>query len=199
MGLVDWFAIAGVCFAGAATPGASLAVVVKNTSQGGRREGVKCALAHGVGVGIYALFAVAGFSALIQTMPKLVSSIELAGAIFLLWIGASALWSSNKAGGEAVEKAPGRGAIEGFLFAFMNPKIILFFLAILSTMLPAQTTSIERVGVAIVAMVIDAGWYTFAALLLSRPGPARWLELHRGSVERLLGLILIAAGLALLL
>ena len=143
MDLVDWFAIAGVCFAGAATPGASLAVVVKNTSQGGRREGVKCALAHGVGVGIYAMFAVAGFSALIETMPKVVSSIELAGAIFLLWMGASALWSSNKVGGEAVEKAPGRGAIEGFLFAFMNPKIILFFLAILSTMLPAQTTSVN--------------------------------------------------------
>lgn len=199
MELIEWFAIAGVCFAGAATPGASLVVVVRNTSQGGRAEGIKTAIGHGVGVGLYALFAVAGFSALVETMPTVVSSIETVGALFLLWMGAATLWSAKQERSEDVEKSTGRGAVEGFLFAFMNPKIILFFLAILSTMLPAEATALERVGVATVAMVIDAGWYTFAVLMLSREGPAMWLELNRLAVDRLLGLILIAAGVALFL
>jgi len=198
MDLVDWFAISGVCFAGAATPGASLAVVVKNTTQGGRGEGISCAIGHGVGVGIYALFAVAGFSAILEATPMIVSSIELVGALFLLWLGGSALWNSNGEAGHSAAKSSRRGAVEGFLFAFMNPKIILFFLAILSTMLPAEASGLERVGVAMVAMVIDAGWYTFAALLLSRPGPSRWLERRRSAVERTLALILIAAGVMIL-
>jgi threonine/homoserine/homoserine lactone efflux protein len=71
MELIEWFAIAGVCFAGAATPGASLVVVVRNTSKGGRAEGIKTAIGHGVGVGLYALFAVSGFSALVETMPRI--------------------------------------------------------------------------------------------------------------------------------
>jgi threonine/homoserine/homoserine lactone efflux protein len=198
MELIEWFAIAGVCFAGAATPGASLVVVVRNTSIGGRAEGIKTAIGHGVGVGLYALFAVAGFSALVETMPTVVSSIETVGALFLLWMGAATLWSANNERAKEVERSAGRGAVEGFLFAFMNPKIILFFLAILSTMLPPEATGLERVGVATVAMLIDAGWYTFAVLMLSREGPAMWLELNRTPVDRLLGLILIAAGVALL-
>jgi threonine/homoserine/homoserine lactone efflux protein len=199
MEIAEWFAIAGVCFAGAATPGASLAVVVKNTVQGGRGQGIRCALAHGVGVGVYALLAVLGFSAILETVPTLVSSIELAGALFLLWLGGSALWPSDKESVESNDNDSGRGAREGFLFAFMNPKIILFFVAILSTMLPPETTVAERFGVAGVALVIDAGWYTFAAIMLSRPGPARWLEAKRRGVECALGVILVAAGGALLL
>jgi hypothetical protein len=35
--------------------------------------------------------------------------------------------------------------------------------------------------------------------MLSREGPAMWLELNRLAVDRLLGLILIAAGVALFL
>ena len=199
METTEWFAIAGVCFAGAATPGASLAVVVKNTVEGGRGQGIKCALAHGLGVGIYALMAVLGFSAILETMPTLVSSIELGGALFLLWLGGAALWPSSNEAVESKDNDAGRGAREGFLFAFMNPKIILFFVAILSTMLPPETTVAERFGVAGVALTIDAGWYTFAAVMLSRPRPARWLEANRRVVECSLGVILVAAGGALLL
>jgi threonine/homoserine/homoserine lactone efflux protein len=198
MELIEWFAIAGVCFAGAATPGASLVVVVRNTSKGGRAEGIKTAIGHGVGVGLYALFAVAGFAALVETMPTVVSSIEIIGALFLLWMGGSTLWSAKDERSKEMERSARHGAVEGFLFAFMNPKIILFFLAILSTMLPPEATGLERIGVATVAVVIDAGWYTFAVLMLSREGPALWLELNRMAVDRLLGLILIAAGVALL-
>ena len=87
MDISDWLAIAGLCFTGAATPGASLAVVIKNTSLGGRRRGVATAMGHGIGVGIYAFGAVAGLTAAVSHLPSLFRFIEFAGAIFLFWMG----------------------------------------------------------------------------------------------------------------
>ena len=90
------------------------------------------------------------------------------------------------------------GFVEGFIFAFLNPKIILFFLAILGTMLPPDTTVSERGAVAAIAMTIDAGWYTFAAIVLSTEEASRWLRSREKMVAQTTAAILAIAGIVLL-
>ena len=51
MDATAWISIASVCAAGAMSPGPSLAVVVKNTVNGGRLEGVLTGIGHGLGIG----------------------------------------------------------------------------------------------------------------------------------------------------
>jgi threonine/homoserine/homoserine lactone efflux protein len=142
-------------------------VVVRNTVDGGPLQGVATGLGHGLGVGIYAFAAVAGVSAVVAASPGLHRGIEIAGALFLLWL-AFRIVRPGPAG--EPPHAPGgrRGFVDGFAIAFLNPKIAVFFLALLGPFLPPETTGPERVGVAVLASAIDAGWYCLVALLMSR-------------------------------
>jgi threonine/homoserine/homoserine lactone efflux protein len=58
---------------------------------------------------------------------------------------------------------------------------------------------LERVGVAGVAMSIDAGWYMFAAAALAGTGAAERLSKSGAWIDRVLGVTLIAVAAYLLL
>ncbi len=186
-----WISIAAVCFTGAAVPGPSLAVVIKNTVSGGRMQGVMTGVGHGIGVGIYAFGAVVGVSALVASVPGVNRAIEVVGGLYLLWMGAQALRHAGKSTNEHAPNGGRTGFVEGFTVAFLNPKIAVFFLALLGSFLPVDASTIERAGVAGLAMLIDIAWYVFAALLLATTGAAGWLATQGLWVDRLFGLLLV--------
>lgn len=188
----NWLTIASLCALGAMSPGPSLAVVVRNTVQGGRGSGVATGLAHGVGIGLYAFAAVAGFAVVMATVPMLQGAIQLAGALYLAWMGIGALRGGSSDHGDEHQ---GRGMTEGFLVAFLNPKVALFFLAILSTVVPPEASLGTRVAVATLAMVIDGAWYAFAAVALSGSGAADWLSDRQQRLQQVTGVFLIGVAL----
>jgi threonine/homoserine/homoserine lactone efflux protein len=194
MELTSWITIGAVCLTGAISPGPSLAVVVKNTVAGGRGRGMLTGLGHGLGVGIYAFGAVAGVAALVEAVPGMSRSIEILGGLYLVWLGLGALRSSGVAGPDGQEAGGRSGFAEGFTIAFLNPKIAVFFLALLGSFLPADATNLERAGVAGLAMFIDAAWYAFAAVVLASTGAAAWLRVRGKWLDRVLGLLLLAVG-----
>ncbi|MEM8710821.1 MAG: LysE family translocator [Planctomycetota bacterium] len=199
-----WLTIALVCGSGAMSPGPSLAVVLKNTVEGGRGKGVACALGHGLGVGIYAFIAVAGLTALVAAIER---PVMIAGALYLLWMGGKILratWGSADdttdpepdahASSEESSDASRGGFQEGFAIAFLNPKIAVFFLALLSNLVPSEATLVERSGVASLAMAIDALWYVIVAAALAGTGAVAWLRRNGRSVDRVFGLVLVGLG-----
>lgn len=196
MELTSWITIATVCLTGAASPGPSLAVIVRNTVNGGRAQGVLASIGHGLGVGIYAFAAVVGIAGVMTAFPRLATAVEIIGGLYLVWMGIGALRARGAAGAEPEEHTPtGRtGFVEGFCIAFFNPKIAIFFLALLGSFLPADASVFDRSGVAAVAMVIDAAWYSLVALILVATGLAAWLARHRSRVELVFGLLLIVVG-----
>ena len=194
MDTASWATIALVCLTGAAAPGPSLAVVVKNTVAGGRSQGVLTGIGHGLGVGIYAFGAVAGVAALIETVPGVNRGIEVVGGAYLIWLGIQALRHAGEAEANGSIGSSRTGFAEGFVVAFLNPKIAVFFLALLGSFLPADAGLVERGGVALMAMVIDISWYVLAAVLLATTGAAAWLAERGVWVDRLLGLLLLGIG-----
>jgi threonine/homoserine/homoserine lactone efflux protein len=194
-----WISIAAVCFTGAAVPGPSLAVVIKNTVSGGRMQGVMTGVGHGIGVGIYAFGAVVGVSALVASAPGVSRGIEIVGGLYLLWMGFQVLRHAGQSTDEHSGKGGRAGFVEGFTVAFLNPKIAVFFLALLGSFLPVDATTLERAGVAGLAMVIDVAWYVFAALLLATTGAAAWLATQGLWVDRLFGLLLIGIAAFLIM
>ena len=197
MDLGTWITIGSVCLAGAMSPGPSLAVVVKNTIAGGRSRGMATGLGHGIGVGIYAFGAVVGVAALVDAWPNAVRAIELLGGVYLVWLGIGALRHAGAGADDNHDSAGRSGFLEGFAVAFLNPKIAVFFLALLGSLLPSDATALDRAGVAGLAMFIDAFWYMFAALALATTGAADWLRDRGLWVDRVLGVLLIAVGLYL--
>jgi threonine/homoserine/homoserine lactone efflux protein len=149
---------------------------------------------HGLGVGIYAFGAVVGVAALVQTVPGVSRGIELVGGLYLMWIGISALRNAGKSSMESHGSQGRVGFSEGFAIAFLNPKIAVFFLALLGSFLPPDASTLDRAGVAGLAMVIDAAWYVLAALMLVTTGAADWLAERGEWVDRGLGILLLGIG-----
>ena len=72
-------------FSRSGLPGPSLMVVLRNTMLGGRRQGVMCALGHGLGFGIYAGLAVYGLIVLLEEAPQ--SSPPCKSSVAPFWFG----------------------------------------------------------------------------------------------------------------
>ncbi len=194
MELTAWLTLAGICALGAASPGPSLGVVLANTVSGGRGAGVATALGHGIGVGIYAALAVAGMAMVLTTSPRLFIGLQIAGAAFLAWLGMGALRSTGASGPHA---GTGRGFSEGFLIAFLNPKIAAFFLALFASLVDPSATSAEKAGMGLMAGAIDATWYALVALVLSGTGLGPWLQSRGRLFDRVMGVSLLAVAIAL--
>ena len=133
-----WEAIltAGTFFMlGAASPGPSLMVVLRNTMIGGRRQGVACAVGHGIGFGLYAGSAVFGLIVLLEQAPDVFLLLQIIGVALLVWYGWK-MWTSTidaeSSDNDHANIRHRQGFTEGFAIAFFNPKIALFLVAVLA-------------------------------------------------------------------
>lgn len=187
-----WLTVVSICVLGAMSPGPSLAVVLKQTLSGGRRNGVIVALLHGLGIGLYALLSIIGLAAVITASPLAFTILQWSGAAYLAWLGVQGLRARTNPDA-ALPDVPttASAARDGFLVVFLNPKIAVFFIALFSQVVGADTSFPAKLGYAATAMMIDGGWYLIVAWLFSNP---RWLAvLKRRTVwfERIFGAILV--------
>lgn len=198
--LTTWLAVVAICTLGAMSPGPSLAVVLRHTLRGGRVHGCVAAVAHSIGIGIYALLAMSGLAVLITASPSVFRTFQWAGAAYLAWIGIQGLMARPAPDGELVPPGATSGAArDGFLVAFLNPKIAVFLIALFSQVVGSDTSWLERGIYAATAWLIDMLWYLLVAWLFSSP---RWLTaLQRNAVwfERAFGVVLLALAARLVL
>ena len=191
-------AAGAVFFLGAISPGPSLMVVLRNTMIGGRRQGVMCALGHGLGFGLYAGLAVFGLIVLLEEAPTVFTALQLVGCGLLAWYGWS-MWNANHEAlfhDEAASNA--QGFAEGFAIAFFNPKIALFLVAVLAQVLQPDMNLLSKTAVGLLGMAIDTLWYLLVALVLTG---TPWLDRlkHRAAlIHRLTALVLWGFALSVL-
>lgn len=192
-----WLSLAAICAMGAMSPGPSLALVLRHTLGGGRFSGITAAMFHAFGVGFYALLTVWGLGALIASFPVLFQVITWCGAAYLAWLGVKAL-RAGKAGSlqpNAIVTRPSQAAKEGVLVALGNPKLILFFVALLSQFVTPDMSALAKVIIVLTAMIIDGGWYVLVAMVLSHSRILPWLQQQAHWINRITGVLLIALAL----
>ncbi|NIM69923.1 MAG: LysE family transporter [Xanthomonadales bacterium] len=193
MTLATWLAVVSICALGAMSPGPSLAVVLRQSLSGGRRNGSIAAVTHAAGIGVYALLSISGLAVLITASPELYGAFQWAGAAYLAWLGVRGLAARGGTLAEGSDRpSTASAAREGFLIVFLNPKVAVFFIALFSQVIGADTSLAARLGYAATAFVIDLLWYLLVAWVFSSP---RWLPALRARAiwfERLFGAILLA-------
>lgn len=197
----SWLALVVICVVGAISPGPSLAVVMRNTIRGGRSHGVLTAIGHGAGVGLYALLTALGLALIIANNPLLFNGIRYGGAAFLAWLGIKALLAKPKTiePGETPPIVGRQGAFEGFMVAFLNPQLAIFFVALFSQFVHADTSWQQSFIMMLTAGGIDGAWYVLVALVLSRGPVLAWLNAKSLWLDRISGLVLLGLAIKVIL
>ena len=197
MDLTTILALSFVCAMGAMSPGPSLAVILRNTISGGRLQGVMTGVGHGLGFGMYALLAVTGLSALLIAHESFFLFLQWSGALVLLWLSYNMLTYIPSDGNDVHFIDKRKGFIEGFLISFLNPKILVFLVAVFSQFIDPQMSQSEKILMAILAGLIDTTWYVLVAAILAGTPLIDFFRSNSLIIDRVIGLVLSLLALAL--
>ena len=194
MELAAWLSLASICVLGAMTPGPSLMIVLKHTMSGGRLNAFIVSFADGAGIALYAVLRILGMALIIKETPCLFNIIKYAGAAFLPWLAFKALTSKSSLSSLKQETSSvtlKQSAFEGFMIAFLNPKIAMFFIALFSQFIDAEAGIEQKIIMVSTVGGIDTLWYCLIALVLSKSSVLEKLRNNVHIIDKITGIALL--------
>ena len=186
-------------------PGADTILVVRNTLRGGRRDGLVTMVGICSGLYVHATLSALGVSAILLHSAQAFAMLKVAGAAYLAWLGIQSLRSAARRTAQAQlpEAAPAAPAAarsfrEGFLTNLMNPKVLVFYLALLPQFIaPGDAVLAKSLLLAAIHFAEGILWFCVVVWAVERsrrlflaPPVRRWLD-------GICGGLLIALGLRL--
>jgi threonine/homoserine/homoserine lactone efflux protein len=116
------------------TPGQDTFYILGSSIAHGRRVGLASALGIGAGCMVHTLAAAIGLSAVLATSATAFTAVKLAGAAYLIYLGIRALLAPTTGISPLQHSNPAPAGLafrRGVLTNVLNPKVALFFLALL--------------------------------------------------------------------
>ena len=200
MSLLIFLKIFAVCLLGAMSPGPSMVVVINNAIFKNRLNGILTSIGHGVGIGIYALFAVLGIALIIKTNLYVFNVIKFLSIIFLVYLGVNLVITDDKL--EFDEKDINSGFtsfLQGLSISLLNPKIFIWFVAIYSQFMSMNNDMIFNTILILTASIIDAIWYVILTLLVTTNIALDFIKDKSVLLQKFVGSVFIIIGTLLLI
>jgi len=176
------------------TPGQDTALTIRNTLLGGRRAGVGTAIGVVGGQLAWALATSAGLAALLLASAPLFTVIRLAGAAYLVVLGALALVAAVR-GSAHEDRLPRRRSSavrQGLLSNLGNPKMAVFF----TSLLPQFASSFAgMLSLGLLFAALTLSWLSLYALAVARASGLLRKTRVRRVLDAVTGLALVALGL----
>ncbi|MBS3650687.1 LysE family translocator [Pseudaminobacter sp. 19-2017] len=170
MDLSSLLIFAGALVVAAGSPGPSIAALVARVIAKGMRDVLPFLLAMWIGEAIWLTLAVFGLAFIAQTFHVAFLIVKWLGVAYLVYL-AWKMWTAPvHTEGASIPKAdaPLKLFFAGLAVTLGNPKIMMFYLALLPTIIDLASVStigwLELVGtMAVVLILIDVSWATAAA------------------------------------
>ena len=197
--LLGGFIVAAVAII--VSPGPDTIVILRHALTGGRGTGLAAVSGVQLGLLVHTALAVVGISLLVASSPVLFQGLTVIGAVYLAWLGIQSL---RGVGGLEVEPGAAhagaaRACREAALCNILNPKVILWFLALLPNFVNPEAGDVIAQLIALSALLIALNILWQAPMALAADGVRRWLgrpeTMH--AVNRVSGVILL--GMAALM
>lgn len=129
---IFWFALAALVLG--LTPGPNMAYCLSRTLSQGRLAGLICLAGVLAAYGVHVTSAALGLTALLIASETAFNAVKLTGAVYLLWLAWHVLRPSAIAAlsWRSMNPAPTSALFcMGFLVNLLNPKVALFYVALL--------------------------------------------------------------------
>ncbi len=200
MSLLIFLKIFAVCLLGAMSPGPSMVVVINNAIFKNRLNGILTSIGHGVGISIYALFAVLGIALIIKTNLFVFNVIKFLSIIFLVYLGVKLIIANDKLEFDGKDISSGfTSFVQGLSISLLNPKIFIWFVAIYSQFMSVDNDMIFNTILILTAGIIDAMWYVILTLLVTTNIALDFIKDKSVSLQKFVGSVFIIIGALLLI
>jgi threonine/homoserine/homoserine lactone efflux protein len=184
------------------TPGPDTALTIRNTLFGGRPAGVATAAGVALGQATWSLATSVGIAALLVAAEPAFAALKLAGAAYLIYLGAQSLWSAfrGRPAHPRIENSVGHVRVttalrQGVLSNLTNPKMAVFFPSLLPQFVAADAPPfVALLGLGILFCLMTLTWLTAYAFAVARAGDVLRRSAVRRWVEAVTGLVLVAFG-----
>jgi threonine/homoserine/homoserine lactone efflux protein len=184
------------------TPGPDMLYVATRSTGEGRAAGLVSALGIATGCLFHISALALGLSAVLATVPALYDAVRYLGAAYLCYLGLRALLSPSQLdlAGRLEPKRLGTIFRQGVLTNVLNPKVALFFLALLPQFVdPARGSPAQQI--VILGLLFNAtGTIVNALVAIGASRATTWIRSKPRSLalaQRATGAIFIGLGLRL--
>ena len=199
MTLITFGQVFIVCLLGAMSPGPSMAIVINNAIFKGRYSGILTSIGHGIGIAIYATFAVLGIGLIIETNLFIFNGLKILSIIFLIFIGIKSILNKEKLSLEKKDiKDNTISFLQGFSISILNPKILVWFIAIYSQFMSTDNELIFNIYLVSIAGIVDALWYIFLTFAVTTSSALTFFQNKILIIKKIQGFLFVAIGLILL-
>lgn len=187
------------------TPGQDTFYVLGRTLAQGKNAGVASVLGISCGSVLHTIFAAAGLSAVLFASASAFLFVKLAGAGYLIYLGMRMLLSKKTEPAPQPNAAVGRAPLrkifwQGMLTNVLNPKVALFFLALMPQFISDASADKPAAFVLLGLSFITTGtlWSLCLVWFSSRLGARFRRRAALGTyLERAAGALFVALGLRL--
>lgn len=194
-----------------ASPGPDFAMVVRQSIAHGRRAALWTSVGIGSAILVHVTYVMLGIGILLRTSPLAFLAVKVLGAGYLAWIGVRALMAQPlgampgaPAGSDADlarPAAPGpiRAWTTGFLTNIFNPKVTLFFVAIIASLVDPATPRLIQGAYGLWMSASTMAWFSMVSIFFTRDD-VRGAFLRCGHwIDRAMGVVFIGLAAALAL
>ncbi|PHK95693.1 lysine transporter LysE [Pseudoroseomonas rhizosphaerae] len=185
----------------AVTPGPNMLYLASRTLAQGRRAGLVSLAGCQTGMALIMLAAAAGVTAALLAVPYAYDALRLGGAAYLGWMA----WQTLRPGGASVfepralpPEPPARLFTVGAATALLNPKVALFYVAVLPPFIDPARGSVLAQGIILGSVQVLIGALFDILLVLGAGGISTflarrplWLAAQRYVLGGALGLIAV--------
>ncbi|WP_203699720.1 LysE family translocator [Asanoa iriomotensis] len=187
-----------------AIPGADFAVTVRSTLAGGRTQGRWTAGGIASSNVVQGLLAVAGLGAIVVHVEPLFQAIRWAGIGYLLYLAVQSFRSAARGDYASLDDAAGTragtawtGWRQGFLSNITNPKVLVFYLAVLPQFLGPGTSVAVLLLFALTHAALGLLWSLLVVAALHRVRRVLRRRRVRRALDAGTGIALTAFGVRL--
>ena len=190
-----------------ASPGPAMALIFRRAALRGLRGAVPTVLGLEAGLYVWALFAGAGFAALVAASEVAYLVLRVVGAGVLLWLGLKAwraAWQARRDGSTAVgEEVPvavrrrwWTAFGEGLVVQLANPKAAVFMIAFYPQFVPPDgPVFVTTALLGLLQITLETVLYLTLAAGVARAGVWFRRPRMRARIEAVSGTVLVGLGL----
>ena len=192
--------VAALNFAAAVSPGPAFMLVTKTAAVSNRPVALATAAGTVTASTIWAAAALLGWEFFLVQVATFYRFLEIAGGLYLCFIGWSTWQSAPKPLPESERHASGSASVgfrKGLLLGLSNPKVIVFFGTIFTSVFTPSTPSTVRWAALLVILVNETLWYASVAVVFGTPTFREIYRRWKIPTERFFASILVFFGLRL--